>query len=156
MTPKDPFLEGTFWDKFWRPIRSRALLFTPDFPIRKQKSASVMSVEHGIPKKIWGKEFQEVSESWWTFRIFLIFFSLGRGKGESEAPEGGGGRFLLKIPGGGSSGGRGAEGPGGCLRRIGELGGGRANFFFFGAEMSTKNKIRGLQPPHLRRLNVRL
>ena len=22
MTPKDPFLEGTFWDKFWRPIRS--------------------------------------------------------------------------------------------------------------------------------------
>ena len=31
MTPKDPFLEGTLWDKFWRPIRSRALLFTPDF-----------------------------------------------------------------------------------------------------------------------------
>ena len=31
MTPKDPFLEGTFWDKFWRPIRSRALLFTPEF-----------------------------------------------------------------------------------------------------------------------------
>ena len=30
MTPKDPFLEGTFWDKFWRPIRSRALLFTPE------------------------------------------------------------------------------------------------------------------------------
>ena len=30
MTLKDPFLEGTFWDKFWRPIRSRALLFTPD------------------------------------------------------------------------------------------------------------------------------
>ena len=30
MTPKDPFLEGTFWDKFWRPIRSRALVFTPE------------------------------------------------------------------------------------------------------------------------------
>ena len=30
MTPKDPFLEGTFWDKFWRPIRSRVLLFTPE------------------------------------------------------------------------------------------------------------------------------
>ena len=30
MTPKDPFLEGTFWDKFWRPIRSRALFFTPE------------------------------------------------------------------------------------------------------------------------------
>ena len=30
MTPTNPFLEGTFWDKFWRPIRSRALLFTPE------------------------------------------------------------------------------------------------------------------------------
>ena len=39
--------------------------------------------------------------AWWTFRIFLKFFCLGEGKGESEAPEGGGGRFLLKVPGGG-------------------------------------------------------
>ena len=31
MTRKDPFLEGTVWDKFWRPIRSWALLFTPEF-----------------------------------------------------------------------------------------------------------------------------
>ena len=30
MTPKNPFLEGTFWDKFWRPIRFRAPLFTPE------------------------------------------------------------------------------------------------------------------------------
>ena len=30
MTPKDPFLEGTFWEKFWRPLRSRVLLFTPE------------------------------------------------------------------------------------------------------------------------------
>ena len=39
MTPKDPLLEGTFWDKFWRPIRSRALLFTPDpsSQVRKKK-----------------------------------------------------------------------------------------------------------------------
>ena len=28
--PKAPLLEGTFGDKFWRPLRSRALLFTPD------------------------------------------------------------------------------------------------------------------------------
>ena len=27
---QDPFLEGTFCEKFWRPIRSRALLFTPE------------------------------------------------------------------------------------------------------------------------------
>ena len=38
MTPKDPFLEGTFWDKFWRPIRSRALLFTPENQDLSQKS----------------------------------------------------------------------------------------------------------------------
>ena len=39
-------------------------------------------------------------------------------------------RCLLKIPGGGSPGGRGAEGPGGCLRRIGDfLGGGAAKYF---------------------------
>ena len=35
MTPKDPFLEGTFWDKFWRPIRSRALLFTPESQVKR-------------------------------------------------------------------------------------------------------------------------
>ena len=32
--------------------------------------------------------------------------ALGEGKGESEAPGGGGGRFLLKIPGGGGFSGR--------------------------------------------------
>ena len=40
MTPKDPFLEGTFWDKFWRPIRSRALLLTPDTCTFKQAQAA--------------------------------------------------------------------------------------------------------------------
>ena len=51
--------------------------------------------------------------------------------------------FLLKIPGGG--GGcfpGGAEWPGRCLRRIGEFGGG-LNFFFFGAETSTKKSTSG-------------
>ena len=38
MTHKDPFLEGTFWDKFWRPIRSRALLFTPEVVIQRSTS----------------------------------------------------------------------------------------------------------------------
>ena len=69
--------------------------------------------------------------------IFYCFRS-GRGKGESEAPGGGGVDFLLK--GGGSPERDGAEGPGGCLRRIGELGGGLN--IFFGAEMSTKQGSR--------------
>ena len=47
--------------------------------------------------------------------------------------------FLLGEGEGGRGAGRteGAEGPGGCLRRIGKLGGGGQNIFF-GAEMSTK------------------
>ena len=68
----------------------------------------------------------------------FYFFCSGRGKGESEAPEGGGGgRFLIESPRrGGVSRRGGAERPGGCLRRIGELwggpGGGGPNFFFRG------------------------
>ena len=53
MTPKDPFLEGTFWDKFWRPIRSRALLFTPDFRsetvLSKQYSARFLFTHKHVP-----------------------------------------------------------------------------------------------------------
>ena len=91
------------------------------------------------------------SETWWTFRIFFIFFWSGRGKGEFEAPGGGGFGFLLKIPGGrGFPGGGGGEGPGGCVRRIGEFfcGGGGLNIFFFrgrnvhqGDCFQIKNKI---------------
>ena len=66
----------------------------------------------------------------------LIFFCSRRGKGESEAPGGGWGSvFFLKIPGGGvSRRGRGAEGLGGRVQRIGELGGGGvgAKHFFSG------------------------
>ena len=48
MTPKDPFLEGTFWDKFWRPIRSRALLFTPEFSwlVTENPSREVATKDH--------------------------------------------------------------------------------------------------------------
>ena len=45
MTPKDPFLEGTFWDKFLRPIRSRALLFTPEL-LRKTRGGSGKKKAH--------------------------------------------------------------------------------------------------------------
>ena len=48
--------------------------------------------------------------SWWTFRYLVFFFCSGRGKGESEAP-GGGGRFFIQNPrrGGFSKWGRGRE-----------------------------------------------
>ena len=76
------------------------------------------------------------------FNFFLLGEG-GGGEGESEAPGGEGVCFLLKCQeGGGSPGGGGAEGPGGCLRRIGELGWGGAKFFFCGAEMSTKKEHR--------------
>ena len=70
--------------------------------------------------------------TWWTFRIFFIFFCSGRGKGESEAPGEGGGRFLVKIPGGGVSRTGGAEGPGGRPQRIGEFWRGGVKYFFSG------------------------
>ena len=64
----------------------------------------------------------------------FYFFCSGEGKGESEVQGRGGGglRFLLKIPGGGSPGerrGRGARGREGVC---GESGGGGVNIFFRG------------------------
>ena len=65
--------------------------------------------------------------------IFNFFFCLGRGKGESEAKGGGGSIFYCKSLGG-SPGGRGAEGPGGCVDELGNFwrGGGGLIFFFRG------------------------
>ena len=62
--------------------------------------------------------------------ISIFYFSIfsGRGKGESEAREGGV-DFLLKIPGAGSPGRRGAEGPRGVCGELGNLGGGVKYFF---------------------------
>ena len=71
--------------------------------------------------------------TWWTFRIFL-FFLLGGGEGGSPRRRGGRGTiFLLKIPGW-RVGGRGGEGPRGCLRRI--WGGGLKLFFGSGSRRS--------------------
>ena len=63
----------------------------------------------------------------------FYFFLFGEGEGGVRGRRGGeGGRFLLKIPGGGVSR-RGAEWPGGCLRQLGIFGGGGGlNIFFRG------------------------
>ena len=58
MTRKDPFLEGTFWDKFWRPIRSRALLFTPEL-----SSQPWGANKGGKPTTILGIETQKLSRA---------------------------------------------------------------------------------------------
>ena len=54
----------------------------------------------------------------------------------------GGGLIFIENPRGvgGSPGEGGAEGSGGCLRRIGELGGGGGLNVFFVAELATKSK----------------
>ena len=58
--------------------------------------------------------------TWWTFRIFFVFFCSGEGKGESEAPGEGGRDVLLKIPEGGVS--RAGGGGGGGNRARGREG----------------------------------
>ena len=71
--------------------------------------------------------------SWRTFRIFFTFSARGGGRGSPRPP--GGGRFFIENPrgrGGVLQEGKGAEGPGGCLRRIGDFGGVGGNFFFQG------------------------
>ena len=73
--------------------------------------------------------------------IFYFFSARGGGRGSPRPPGGGGVDFLLKIPeGGGSPGGEGAEGPGGCLRRIGDFGGGGAKYFFRGRNVHYVNQ----------------
>ena len=68
--------------------------------------------------------------------ICYFFSARGGARGSPRRREGEG-DFLLKIPGGGGLQEERAEGPGGRLRRIWELGGGGLSIFC-GAEMSTR------------------
>ena len=58
---------------------------------------------------------------------FGFFFSAGGGEGEVRGAGRGGGAYFNPRRGGSPE--RGAEGPGGSLRQIGELGGGGLNIF---------------------------
>ena len=79
---------------------------------------------------------------------YFLFFLLREGeRGVRGAGRGGGDRFFIEIPGrGGGAGAGGAEGPGGCLRRSGELflGGGGVNIKLR-ATLSTVSKAIGKQ-----------
>ena len=74
--------------------------------------------------------------TWWTFRIFFIFFLLGKGEGGVRGVGTGGVvGFLLKMPGEGgfSRRGRGLRGWEGVCGKLGNWGGGgRAKYFFSG------------------------
>ena len=90
----------------------------------------------GIHKvKIWGTFSVPDRMTWWTFRIFFIFFS-ARGGGRGVRAVGrGAGRFLLKIPGGGGGvlqEGEGPRGREGVCSELGNLEGGGLNIFLFG------------------------
>ena len=60
MTPKDPFLQGTFWDKLWRPIRSRALLFTPEIPVGhgEVRVYRGTGVSRGVQRTTWDRSLK--------------------------------------------------------------------------------------------------
>ena len=87
------------------------------------------------------------SVSWWTFRIFFIFFLVGEGEGRVRNAGKGGIGSLSKIPGGGGSpGGRGAEEPGGCLRRNRIFFGGRGAKIFFSGPKRPPRFCTGAAP----------
>ena len=74
--------------------------------------------------------------TWWTFRIFLIFFLLGSGEGGVQGAGRGGGGFFMEnprkggLPGGGGVGGEGVCGREGVCGEFGGGGGGGLNIFF--------------------------
>ena len=76
--------------------------------------------------------------TWWTSRIFFIFFLLGEGEGGVQGAGREGGRFFfLENPRREGKGPRGREG---VCGKLGNWEGG-AKFFFFGAEMPTKTSV---------------
>ena len=101
-----------------------------------QKGSSFEQLTHafgGKPSKLPQNELLRFRTELGGRFGYFYFSAWGRGRGSPRRREGVGGiGFLLKIPGGGVSSTGGAEGPGGCLRRIGEFLGGGAKYFFSG------------------------
>ena len=79
------------------------------------------------------------------FEYFFFFSARGGEEGVRGRGEAGGVGFSLKIPRGGgvaSPGGGGAEGAGGCLRRIGDFWGGGAKYFFSGPKGPPSHSVK--------------
>ena len=86
-----------------------------------------------------GKKKTHINASYLGGRFgYFLFFLLGGGKGESEAPGGGWERFLMENPRRGVSWVGGGGGPRGRESVCGEFCGGGGLSIFFGAEIPTK------------------
>ena len=120
---KFPKKDAKFEMKFPKKLRQFAPKFAPkllvlcwQFSDEKSSTQIAPDISHQtfqISNQISQNNFTTHS-SWRTFRIFFIFSARGRGRG-SAGQQGGWGRFLLKIPGGGGGfpkGGAGREGSG--------------------------------------------
>ena len=111
--------------------RFRAVLLRSGYsPVTLGKKKPINIKTFGRTRPWW---VSRLSYAWRTFLIFFIFVRLGEGEGGVRGRRGGGVvDFLLKIPEGGGVSPGGAEGPGGCLRQIGDFWGGVLNIFFRG------------------------
>ena len=76
--------------------------------------------------------FWDAMKTWWTFRIFLIFFCSGEGSGSPWRQEGAGGRFSAENPRRGGVLPREAGGGGAGRVSAGNFGGVELNIFFRG------------------------
>ena len=130
------------WDSLpWHLVSHRHICAIPHFA-----TYGALDIVQCPIKSSTEESCDTIATTWWTFRIFFIFFSRrGRVKGESEAPGGGRVRFFLFFENprrGGVPGGGGAKGPGGCLRRIGEFGG---KIFFWGPKRPPRQISRDMR-----------
>ena len=118
-----------------RPLVLQSLRPSTEVP-NARHSKQPKNCRKGVPSghgKTAEKQLEEQPKhpkTWWTFRIFIIFFCSGEGKGAVRGVgRRGGGRFFIEnprgggLPGGGAGGGEGPEGV------CGDLGGGGKYFF---------------------------
>ena len=112
--------------RFPHPVRCQCSVFPVQKATTEQTRSSFGGVQQFSGERVLWHVFLPHTFSWRTFRIFLIFCLGERGMGSPRRQEGGGVRFLLNIPGGGSlrRGEEGGWGRGAGRASAGNLGGG--------------------------------
>ena len=134
------FFEPLFCGSEKESFQSSRQIFCKHFPaIYEEKSTDELLQAHTEQKFVWG-----LIRTWWTFRIFLIFFCW-EGEGGVRGAGGGvvGWFFIEEIPGGGVSRRERGRGAGeGVCDELGNWGGGGLNIFS-GAEMSKRMTKKG-------------